>query len=150
MTQTITQNYTIELAQPNDADLDIVHATLFASYWSPGIPRAVVARSCQHSLCTITRDAEGNFIGFARLITDRATFAYLCDVFVLGEHQGQGLARQMVSTFLAHPELQGLKRWLLGTRDAHGVYAGVGFKPIAVPERFMEIRNYDPYGRGSA
>lgn len=137
---------TIKLAQPSEHDLDVIHPYLAQSYWSPGIPREVVARSCAHSLCAIARDETGALVGFARLITDRATFAYVCDVFVLGAHQGKGLARAMIGAFLAHPELQGLKRWLLGTRDAHGVYAGIGFAPLDAPERFMEIRNYSPYG----
>ena len=97
----------------------------------------------------IARDEAGALIGHARLITDRATFGYLCDVFVLPAHEGRGIARAMVRTLMAHPDLQGFKRWLLGTVDAHGVYAGVGFKPIGNPARFMEIRNYDPYGQGS-
>jgi len=139
---------TITLAQPSEHDLDVIHAFLTHAYWSPGIPRETVARSAAHSLCAIARDEAGALIGFARLVTDRATFAYVCDVFVLGDHQGQGVARAMINSFLAHPELQGLKRWLLGTRDAHGVYAGVGFQPLSAPERFMEIRNYSPYGVG--
>jgi GNAT superfamily N-acetyltransferase len=140
---------TIALAQPSEEDIDVIHAFLVTSYWSPGIPRDTVARSLAHSICAIARDEAGALVGFARLITDRATFAYVCDVFVLGEHQGKGLARAMIRLFLDHPELQGFKRWMLGTRDAHGVYAGVGFKPIAAPERFMEIRNYNPYGEGA-
>lgn len=141
-------NPTIALAQPSEQDIVTIHAFLTQSYWSPGIPRDTVARSIAHSLCVIARDEAGALIGFARVITDRGTFAYVCDVFVLGDYQGQGVARAMIRLFLAHPELQGLKRWLLGTRDAHGVYAGVGFKPIDVPERFMEIRNHSPYGVG--
>lgn len=140
---------TITLAQPGEHDLDVIHAFLTQSYWSPGIPRDVVARSCAHSLCAIARDETGALAGFARVITDRATFAYVCDVFVLGDHQGKGLARAMIRLFLDHPELQGFKRWMLGTRDAHGVYAGVGFQPIGAPERFMEIRNFAPYGVGA-
>lgn len=142
--------HAITLAQPGAPDLDIIHDFLKDSYWSPGIPRDVVARSCAHSLCAIARDQQGALIGFARLITDQATFAYVCDVFVLPAHQGRGIARALVRRFMTDPNLQGFKRWLLGTRDAHGVYAALGFKPVAVPERFMEVRNYDPYGRGSA
>lgn len=140
---------TITLAQPGEHDLDVIHAYLTQSYWSPGIPRETVARSIAHSLCVIARDETGALAGFARLVTDRATFAYVCDVFVLGDHQGKGLARAMIRLFLDHPELQGFKRWMLGTRDAHGVYAGIGFQPIGAPERFMEIRNHAPYGVGA-
>lgn len=146
----MTHTLTIELAQPDAADLAAIHAFLATSYWSPGIPYEVVAQSCAHSLCVIARDEAGALIGFARLITDRATFGYLCDVFVLPPHGGKGVARAMVRRFMTDPALQGFKRWLLGTRDAHGVYAGVGFAPLTAPERFMEVRNFDPYGRGSA
>lgn len=142
--------HAIALAHPGAADLDVIHDFLKDSYWSPGIPRDLVAHSCAHSLCAIARDEAGALIGFARLITDRATFGYVCDVFVLHPHQGKGIARALVRRFMTDPGLQGFKRWLLGTRDAHGVYAALGFAPVAVPERFMEVRDYDPYGRGSA
>ncbi len=140
---------TIALAQPGEHDLDVIHAYLAQSYWSPGIPRETVARSIAHSLCAIARDEEGALVGFARLVTDRATFGYVADVFVQPAYGGQGVARAMIKLFLDHPELQGFKRWMLGTRDAHGVYAGVGFQPIGAPERFMEIRNHAPYGVGA-
>jgi GNAT superfamily N-acetyltransferase len=139
--------YALAIEQPGKADLDIIHPFLAASYWSPGVPRAVVERSCAHSLCITARDGAGDLIGFARLITDRATFGYVCDVFVLPAHEGKGIARAMIRTLTDQPDLQGFKRWLLGTRDAHGVYAGVGFKPIANPERFMEIRDFSPFGK---
>lgn len=142
--------HTIALAPPSAADLDVICDFLKDSYWSPGIPRDVVQRSCTHSPCAIARDESGALIGFARLITDRATFAYVCDVFVLPAHRGIGLGRALVGRFMTDPGLQGFKRWLLATRDAHGVYAALGFKQIGAPERFMEVRNHDPYGRGSA
>jgi GNAT superfamily N-acetyltransferase len=137
-------NITIE--QPSDADLDVIHRVLKETYWSPGIPRDVVARACANSLCAIARDDAGKLVGFARLVTDKATFAWLCDVIVLPGKQGRGLGRALVQTFLDHPELQGLRRWLLGTKDAHGVYAPLGFTPLDAPERLMQIRNPTPYG----
>ncbi|MEZ6023393.1 MAG: GNAT family N-acetyltransferase [Hyphomonadaceae bacterium] len=141
----MTARITIE--QPSDADIDVVHARLAQTYWSPGIPRDVVARACAHSLCAIARDEQGALIGFARLVTDKATFAWLCDVIVLPGHEGRGVGRALVRTFQQHPELQGLRRWLLGTKDAHGVYAPLGFTPLESPDRMMQIRDPAPYGK---
>lgn len=139
----------VAVEQPSRADLDVIHATLAATYWSPGVPRAVVERGCANAICAIARDAGGALVGFARVISDRASFAWLCDVFVLPEAQGRGIARGLVRVLRAHPELQGLRRWLLATRDAHGVYAPLGFVPLAAPERWMEIFVPAPYGRSS-
>lgn len=137
----------IAIEQPSETDLDTIHAVLRETYWSPGIPRQTVARACANSLCAIARDDNGKLIGFARLVTDKATFAWLCDVIVLPGKQGKGLGRALVRTFLDHPDLQGLRRWLLGTKDAHGVYEPLGFRAIEAPERLMHIRNPAPYGR---
>lgn len=139
----------ISIEQPTDTDIDAIHAVLRETYWSPGIPRETVARACAHSMCAIARDDAGKLIGFARLVTDKATFAWLCDVVVLPGKQGKGLGRALVRTFLDHPELQGLRRWLLGTKDAHGVYTPLGFAPIEEPHRLMHIRNPNPYGKPS-
>ncbi|HYD86289.1 MAG TPA: GNAT family N-acetyltransferase [Vitreimonas sp.] len=136
----------IAIEQPSETDIDAIHAVLRETYWSPGIPREVVARACANSMCAVARDESGKLIGFARLVTDKATFAWLCDVIVLPGKQGKGLGRALVQTFQRHPELQGLRRWLLGTKDAHGVYAPLGFTPLDAPERFMQIRNPAPYG----
>jgi GNAT superfamily N-acetyltransferase len=130
----------IAIERPGERDLDAIHACLTESYWSPGVPRDVVARGCANSLCAIARDDAGALVGFARLVTDRASFAWLCDVFVLTPWQGRGIARALVRALRGHEDLQGLRRWLLATRDAHGVYAAVGFTPLAEPERWMEIR----------
>jgi N-acetylglutamate synthase-like GNAT family acetyltransferase len=140
----------IAIEQPSETDLDVIHRVLKDTYWSPGIPRDVVARACANSMCVIARDDAGKLIGFARLVTDKATFAWLCDVIVLPGKQGRGLGRALVRIFQEHPELQGLRRWLLGTKDAHGVYAPLGFTPLAAPERFMESRNPEPYGKASS
>jgi len=136
----------IKIEQPTESDLDVIHAALAETYWAPGIPRATVSRAFRNSIAALARDDSGKLIGFARLVTDKATFAWLCDVFVLPEHQGKGIARELVRAFQAHPELQGLRRWLLGTKDAHGVYATLGFKPLDAPERLMHIMNTNPYG----
>lgn len=125
-------------------DLDVVHGFLAASYWAPDIPRATVERSLDGSL-NFGLYREGAQIGFARFVTDGATFAYLADVFVLPGHRGQGLATWLVGTALTHPSLTGLRRVLLATRDAHALYAKFGFAPLARPERFMEILTLDVY-----
>lgn len=137
---------TISIEQPSESDIGVIHAFLTETYWSPGVPRDVVARACANSVCATARD-EGALVGFARVVTDRATFAWLADVFVLPGHEGKGGARAMVRALQTHPELQGLRRWLLGTRDAHGVYAPLGFTPIEAPERYMQIRGAAPYGK---
>lgn len=136
----------IKIEQPSESDLDVIHAALAETYWSPGIPRATVARGFRNSIAALARDDDGKLIGFARLVTDKATFAWLCDVIVLPGHQGQGIARGLVRAFQTHPDLQGLRRWLLGTKDAHGVYAALGFRPLDAPERLMQIMNSKPYG----
>jgi len=140
----------IAIEQPSETDIDAIHAVLRETYWSPGIPRDVVARACANSLCAIARDDSGKLVGFARLVTDKATFAWLCDVIVLPGKQGKGLGRALVQHFQHHPELQGLRRWLLGTKDAHGVYAPLGFTPVEAPERLMHIKNPKPYGQAAS
>lgn len=124
--------------------LDAIHDYLARSYWSPGIAKAVVARAIANSLCFGVY-LEDQQVGFARVITDRATFAYLADVYVLEAHRGQGLSKRLVETIQAHPELQGLRRFLLATADAHGLYAPFGFRPLAAPDRMLEIRNPHAY-----
>jgi GNAT superfamily N-acetyltransferase len=140
----------IAIEQPSESDIDVIHGVLSESYWSPGIPRKTVQRACANSLCAIARNDRGALIGFARLVTDKATFAWLADVFVLPSHRGKGVARDLVRAFQAKPELQNLRRWLLATRDAHGVYVALGFAPLDAPERMMEVRNRNPYGRAAA
>jgi N-acetylglutamate synthase-like GNAT family acetyltransferase len=137
---------TIKLEQPTDSDIEIIHGVLTKSYWSPGIPRETVAKACENSMCAVARDEKGALVGFARLVTDKATFAWLCDVIVLPGKQGKGVGRNLVRAFQTHPELQGLRRWMLGTRDAHGVYEALGFTAIEEPKRLMHIRNWNPYG----
>ncbi len=118
-------------------DLDVVHGFLTTAYWSPGIPREVVRRALEHSLpFGLYRGA--NQIGLARVVTDYATFAYVCDVFILPDARGQGLGRWLMAVVADHPALRGLRRWVLATRDAHGLYRHSGFTALAHPERFME------------
>jgi len=125
-------------------DAGAIHAYLAQSYWSPGIPRSTVERAIANSLCFgVFKGAEQ--VGFARVVTDRATFAYLADVFILEAHRGKGLARPLMAAIRAHPDLQGLRRWLLATRDAHGLYRKCGFRELGNPSRFMEIHDPDAY-----
>jgi GNAT superfamily N-acetyltransferase len=122
-------------------DVDAIHAFLTTTYWAQGIPHDTVVRAVANSVC-VGAFYGGAQVGFARMVSDRATFAYLADVYVLEAHRGNGLARRMVETLLEHPELQRLRRILLATRDAHGLYARLGFKPLAAPDRLME--RHDP------
>lgn len=138
--------YTIS-TDPARLDPDAIHRYLSTeSYWATGIPHDVVVRSLEHSLCFGVYDGEKQ-IGLARVISDRATYAYLCDVYILDSHRGQGLSKWLMECILAHPELQGLRRFTLGTKDAHGLYARFGFAPPHNPASSMEIRNQDVYKR---
>lgn len=125
-------------------DVAAIHAFLTRTYWARGIPLETVQRAIENSLCFGVFQGEAQ-VGFARVITDQATFAYLADVYLLDEHRGKGLARRLVQAVLAHPRLQGLRRWLLVTRDAHALYRPHGFEPVAHPDRIMEIHRPDAY-----
>ena len=124
-------------------DLAVVHSFLKTSYWAAGISADVVERSVENSL-TFGLFADGKQVGFARVVTDYATFAYLADVFVLEPHRGQGLGRWMMEVMFSHPELQGLRRWMLATWDAHELYRKYGFIELKNPQTFME--KYPAYG----
>jgi GNAT superfamily N-acetyltransferase len=119
-------------------DVDAVHAFLTTSYWAEGIPREIVERSLRNSLCFGLYEGSRQ-VGLARVITDGATFAYLCDVYVLPEMRGRGLGTWLMECVMAHPDLQGLRRFSLVTRDAHELYRPFGFTEIKSPERHMEI-----------
>lgn len=134
---------------PERLDLAVIHGFLAASYWAQGIPLETVRRSIRNSLCFGLYEGERQ-IGFARVVSDRATFAYLADVFVLESHRGRGLAKLLMDAVIAHPELQGLRRWMLATRDAHGLYALYGFTPLPRPESFMQLHDAEVYARGGA
>lgn len=130
--------FTLTCAQ-EDVDLEAVHAWLSEkSYWAQGIPLDIVAKSIAHSI-PFTLRAANEFAGFARVTTDCATVAYLGDVFVMPPYRGLGLSKWMVECVLAHPDLQGLRRFLLATSDAHGLYAHYGFIPLKAPDKWMEI-----------
>ncbi len=119
-------------------DVESIHDYLRQSYWSPGISRKVVERAIDGSIC-FGIFYQAKQIGFARVVTDRATFAYLADVFILEPHRGKGLSKRLMTIILEHPDLQGLRRFLLATRDAHGLYKHFGFTELANPARFMEL-----------
>jgi GNAT superfamily N-acetyltransferase len=131
---------------PSKIDRDLVHGFLAESYWSKGIPREVFERSIANALCFSVYDGDAQ-VGFARVVTDRATFAYLADVFVLAGHRGRGLSKALMEAIVAHPDLQGLRRWVLATRDAHGLYARYGFTPLHQPDTFMQRWNPQVYQR---
>jgi GNAT superfamily N-acetyltransferase len=127
-------------------DIGFVHGFLVRSHWANGIPLAVLERAIAHSRAYgLYRD--GRQVGFARVVTDHATFAYLADVFVDEAERGQGLGRWLIETVLADPELQGFRRWLLGTRDAHGLYQRCGFGEPPAPFSFLERLEGDVYRR---
>ena len=129
---------------PTRLNLDVVHGFLSRAYWSKNIPRSIVERAVRNSLCFGVY-AGGQQVGFARVITDRATFAYIADVFILETHRGRGFSKFMMRAIKAHPDLQGLRRWSLATRDAHGLYSQFGFTPLKMPERHMEILDLGIY-----
>jgi len=124
-------------------DFDVVHHYLAnESYWAQGIPAERLRNAIENSMC-FGIYKQNKQAGFARVVTDKATFAYICDVFVLPEHRRLGLSKWLIQTIKQHPELQGLRRWSLATSDAHGLYEQFGFKEISRPERWMEI--FTPY-----
>ena len=130
---------------PRRLDLGLIHDFLAnRSYWARSVPRAVVERSIAHSLPFGVYDAGGQ-VGFARVVTDFAVFGFLMDVFVLERARGQGLGKWLVETILAVPELQGFRRWMLATQDAHELYRRFGFGEPARADRLMEIVDPDPY-----
>lgn len=115
-------------ADPARLDLDVIHGFLVEAYWCKGIPRETVAKAMQHSLCYGVYRGQQQ-VGYARVVTDFAVMAHLCDVFVLPEHRGQGLARKLVAFLLADPRLAAIRRWSLSTADMHKFYASFGFTP---------------------
>lgn len=144
MTYEVEKNGIVASDDKTRIDLDTVHGFLRTSYWAEGIPRETVARSIRNSLVMGLYDGD-RMIGFSRVVTDYTTFAYIGDVFVLETWRGRGLAVWLTQCLIGHPELQGMRRWLLATRDAHGVYAKAGFTPLAAPQSMMTIHNPDIY-----
>ncbi len=131
-------------SDPARLDLAVIHGFIAQSYWAKGISKALVEQTIRHSLCWGVYQGETQ-VGFARVITDKTTFAYLCDVFVLAGHRGKGLSKALVAAIQAHPDLQGLRRWMLVTADAQGLYEQFGFTKVLHPERHMEIHRPGMY-----
>lgn len=140
MEYTVTENNFIISTDKRKIDIDYVHDFLSNSYWSPGVPMETVKKAMQGSLCFGVYDNDKQ-IGYARMVTDTATFAYLADVFIDENYRGNGLGKWLVKVILAHPDMQGLRRILLATKDAHTLYEQLGFTSINNPERYMV---YDP------
>ena len=124
-------------------DIDVIHRFLARSYWAEGIPRETVMRSIENSLCFGVYD-NARQIGFARVISDFATYAYVADVFILEPYRERGLGKELMASIMAHPDLQGLRRWSLGTRDAQGLYVQFGFKPVVNTRARMVMEIVDP------
>lgn len=138
------QQYTIS-TDKTKLNVEVIHRFLSEeAYWCLNIPLEIVQRSIENSLCFGVYQGE-NQVGFARVVTDQATFGYLADVFILPEHRGQGLSKQLMAFIMAYPQLQGLRRMMLVTRDAHGLYAQFGFTPIDNPENTLFIKAFTAY-----
>jgi len=124
---------------------DVIHAYLSKeSYWAQNIPLEIIKKSAEGSLCFAVYFNHKQ-IGYARVITDRATFGYLADVFILEEHRGKGLSKQLMQFIMAHPDLKKLRRFMLATRDAQELYKKFGFTSLAKPENIMEIKFFESY-----
>jgi GNAT superfamily N-acetyltransferase len=129
--------------EKNLLDIDVIHHYLSVeSYWAKGITKDRIQRSIDNSICFGVYHNKKQ-IGFARVITDKATFAYIADVFILEAYRGRGLSKWLMQTILTNPELSGLRRWVLATMDAHGLYEQFGFGPLAKPDRWMDV--FTPY-----
>lgn len=143
----VSDTFTVS-CDPAKLDHSLISGFLASSYWAKRIPAATVEESLKHSLCFALLDGDRQ-IGFARVISDYATIAYLGDVFILPEYRGRGLSKWLMECVVSHPRLQGLRRWILATQDAHGLYEKFGFTPLKKPELFMERHNPDVYGGGT-
>jgi GNAT superfamily N-acetyltransferase len=133
--ETHHEGFTIS-TDPDSLDLDAITDMLSRAYWAEGRTREMIARSLQHSL-TFGLYHGTRQVGLARVISDYTTFAWLCDVFILEDYRGQGLGKWLLETVHSHPDLQGLRRWMLATRDAHGLYKQFGWVPLTPPKRWM-------------
>ncbi|EPE0640802.1 GNAT family N-acetyltransferase [Vibrio cholerae] len=136
--ETVVQGFEIS-TDNNRLNFEVIYEFISQSYWAADIPKATLEKAISNSFCFGIYDSIGHQVGFARLITDKATFAYLADVFIIESQRGKGLSKRLVETIVTHPELQGLRRMVLATRDAHGLYAQYGFKPVENPEILMQI-----------
>ena len=129
----------------DEMNLQVIHEFLANSYWAKDIPFSTLKRAIENSMCFAVLTDQGEQVAFARMITDRTTYAYLADVFVVELQRGKGIAKWLVKTMMDHPDLQNLRRIMLATRDAHGLYEQVGFKSLANPQMFMELWKPDVY-----
>jgi N-acetylglutamate synthase-like GNAT family acetyltransferase len=136
----LTQNSISISVDKSKLDIDLIHEFLTNSYWAAGRNRELVEKTIEHSLCFGVY-SNTKQIGFARVITDYVILAYVADVFILEPYRGIGLGKKLVGAVLSHPELQGIKKWMLATSDAHGLYSQFGFRPMSNPEKFMELFN---------
>ena len=127
-------------------DIELIHSFLNRTYWAEGISKETIRRSIEGSLCFGVFENDKQ-VGFARMITDRATFAYLADVFIIEEYRGRGLSKWLMEVIMSHPDLQGLRRMILATKDAHGLYKQFGFTPLINVDRWMNILDPDVYKR---
>ena len=139
----IKDGFTI-ITEKEKLDIDLIHSFLNRTYWAEGISKEVIRRSIEGSLCFGVFENDKQ-VGFARMITDRATFAYLADVFIIEEYRGRGLSKWLMEVIMSHPDLQGLRRMMLATRDAHELYKKFGFTPLNNVDRWMHIHNPDIY-----
>lgn len=129
----------------DEFDLNVIHKFISKSYWAEGMPAKTLMKAIDNSLCFAILSSAEEQVGFARMITDKATFAYLADVFIVEPHRGKGLSVWLMQEILAHPDLQGLRRINLATKDAHDLYKKLGFQALSSPDRIMEIFNRDVY-----
>jgi N-acetylglutamate synthase-like GNAT family acetyltransferase len=127
-------------------DIDVIHSFLNGTYWAEGISKEIIRRSIEGSLCFGVFENDKQ-VGFARMITDKATFAYLADVFIIEEYRGRGLSKWLMEVIMSHPDLKGLRRMILATKDAHGLYRQFGFTPLINVDRWMHILDPDVYKR---
>jgi len=127
-------------------DIELIHSFLNRTYWAEGISKETIRRSIEGSLCFGVFENDRQ-VGFARMITDKATFAYLADVFIIEEYRGRGLSKWLMEVIMSHPDLQGLRRMILATKDAHGLYKQFGFTPLINVDRWMHILDPDVYKR---
>ena len=127
-------------------DIELIHSFLNRTYWAEGISKETIRRSIEGSLCFGVFENDKQ-VGFARMITDKATFAYLADVFIIEEYRGRGLSKWLMEVIMSHPDLQGLRRMILATKDAHGLYKQFGFTPLINVDRWMHILDPDVYKR---
>lgn len=135
-------------ANKNDLDFSVVYQFIASSYWAKGIPQTTMQRAIENSLCFGVFTERNQQVGFARVISDYATYAYLADVFILEDHRGKGLSKWLVAEILNHADLQGLRRFNLVARDAHGLYEQFGFARLQTTNGYMEIINSTIYQQG--